>query len=367
MPRYAEGTHPPYEPVNHEAALRPLRALGLPEDSRSWTISLALVRHCRTSATAHSYGSELASWLRFCKQNAIEALDATPEDVDQYLATLSGYAMGTQNLKLWAARLFYKRAVEKRWIDTNPVVIPANVRRIPETDTPALSKVQAEMLLGAIRADADDVRIGLTAKRDFALVTLMIRLALRTSEVASLRWGRISESNERQRIAFRGKGSKPAYLVIPDDVAATLQNWREAFEASTGATLGPGDPIFVGVSSRHLGPAGRRAGSSPLRTLSRSGIYQIVTARMADVGLTGARMSPHALRATGAVLAYRGGATIIEIQGLLRHSSVDTTMRYLQKLVGGAAASAIDKIYLNAADWTQTAAIDAPVDPEQAA
>lgn len=82
----------------------------------------------------------------------------------------------------------------------------------------------------------------------------------------------------------------------------------------------------------------------------------MVTRRLRDVGLTGDRMSPHALRASGAVLAYHGGASLVEIKKLLRHSSMETTMRYLQQLLGGAAAAAIAKIELDVPDWTDDTA-----------
>jgi integrase/recombinase XerD len=355
MSLYADPTHVGYEPVNHEAAMRAIRALHLPEGNRSLILAEAVVRHCRTRGSAESYANEIASWLRFCIRNAIEPLEATPDDVDLYLATLSNYAMGTQNLKLLMARMFYDRAITRRWIDVNPVVIPHNVRRIPETDTPSLTKRQAEMLLGSIRADFHESRLALGAMRDFALITLVIRLALRISEAGSLRWGRVTESAGRRRIAFRGKGSKPAYLVLPDDVWVMLEHWKHAFEAKTGTTLGPADPVFVAVSNRDIAFAIRRSGTSPLATLSRSCLYAIVTRRMRDAGLTGARMSPHALRATGAVLAYEGHASMIEIKELLRHSSIETTMRYLQRLVGGASTGAIDKISLDIPSWTDDA------------
>ena len=171
----------------------------------------------------------------------------TPIDVDRYIGTLSNYAMGTQHLKLLVARMFYKRAIGHHWLRDNPAVIPHSIRRISETDTPSLTQVQAEMLLSSIAADFGDPRVGLTAKRDYALILIALRLAVRASELSALRWGRISQPNGEMRISFRRRGSKPTTLLVPDDLWAVLEKWRRAYEAASGTRLYPGDPIFLGL------------------------------------------------------------------------------------------------------------------------
>ena len=117
------------------------------------------------------------------------------------------------------------------------------------------------------------------------MIKLMVRLCLRATETAQLRWGRIVESNGQRRVAFRGKGAKPAVLPVPPDVWETLAKWKRAFEWATGTVLGPGDPVFVAVASRDLYRVRQRgSGASPLRPAGRSLVYQVVTRRMRDVG-----------------------------------------------------------------------------------
>lgn len=338
-------------PVDHEHALRRFRKLGYSPISRVTTLAVELVRCCRTQCSADSYGSEIEFYLRWCKVHVLDPLKVTQIDVEMYAASLSNYAVGTQHLKLLVPRLFYKRAIAHHWLRDNPVVIPRSIRRIPETNTPALDKAQVQQLLGAIRADFADPLVGLTARRDYALLTMMIRLCLRTTETTSLSWGKLVATAGRKEIGFMGKWRKPAHLMVPDDVFAILKNWRRAYEQATGVTLGPADPVFLPMDSRALKRARARVGKEPLPAITRVGIYQIVTKRMRDVKIEGDRFSPHCLRATGAVLAYHGGATIIQIKELLRHESIDTTMRYLQKLIGGAAAEAIDCIRLDVEPW----------------
>jgi len=351
--RYAKGTVPEYAPVDYDRHLRHVRALGLAPNSRALVLAEEMVRHCRAEGSADSFAREITSWLRFCQAIGIEPLRTTPLEVDRYLASLSNYAIGTQHLKLLVVRLFFKCAIGHHWLRDNPVVIPHSVPRIPETDTPSLTKAQAERLLSSIRADFESPRIALTAKRDYAMILVALRLALRAGELAALRWGRISESGGQMRTSFRGKGAKPATMLVPDDVWATLEKWRRAFEAASGATLFPGDPIFLGTSTRQLRAAQVRAGQTPLAMLSRGAVYTIVAGRLGDIGIRGDRHGPHCLRATAAVLSYLGGSSLIEVQALLRHSSIQTTMRYLQRLMTGAAGPAILNIRLTIPAWDE--------------
>ncbi len=311
-----------------------------------------MVRSCNTHDAVVCYAQELAAYLGWCNRHGLDPLVACEDDAFAYAASLTRYAQGTQHLKLQVVRRMYAKAVRRKLIATNPFAGVTLPSRLPETNTPALTKAQVELLLGAIAADFDDPRRGLTAKRDYALITLMVRLALRSSEASGLRWGRFQDHNGGIRASFIGKGKKPATLDVPDDVWQMLLRWKRAYERASGVTLNRADPVFPPCDSRALKAARARVGLQPLAAIARRSVHHMVVARLADVGLEQDRLAPHALRATGAVLAFRAGASIIEIKELLRHSSVDTTMRYLQALVGGAAKAAIDRIQLDVPSWT---------------
>ncbi len=354
MTRYAQGTRLDYTPFDRRVILE--KVLG----RLSWTppeavreLAYDLVRGCRTEQSTRSYAQELVGYLRWCAGEGVDPLEATEDDALAYAAAIDRYAQGTQHLKLLTIRRLFKMAIKRKLVEENPFEHITFPSRLPETRTPALTKAQIETVLTATTSEFDDPVVGLSAMRDYALITVLVRLCLRTSEAASLRWGRFSESSGRMRISFVGKGRKPAHLDLPDDVWRTLQNWRLAYQRATGQRLGPSDPVFLPVDSRALLAARSRTGSSPLAPMTRYPVYAIVRSRLGDVGIIGDRFSPHCLRATGAVLAFRGGATIVQVQALLRHSSVETTMRYLDALVGGAATEAIDRIRIDAPVWDE--------------
>jgi integrase/recombinase XerD len=47
---------------------------------------------------------------------------------------------------------------------------------------------------------------------------------------------------------------------------------------------------------------------------------------------TNINISPHALRRTFATLAWKAGMSLVDIQGLLGHSSIEMTREYIQAL-----------------------------------
>lgn len=132
-----------------------------------------------------------------------------------------------------------------------------------------------------------------------------------------------------------------------------LQSWRHAFEAWVGRTMVTTDPLFVAVSSRDLVTARAREGESPLNRMARKTVGQVVTGRLRAIDIVGPRYAPHCLRATGAVLAYKAGASPMQICAALRHASLSTTMIYLESVMGTEATSAIDKVSLNVPEWEE--------------
>lgn len=164
-----------------------------------------------------------------------------------------------------------------------------------------LERGQVQRLLGACdRATAN-------GRRDFAIVTMLVRLGARAGEVAALT---LDDVNWRAgQIAVRGKGNRSEQLPLPADVgdaiSAYLQNGRPN---ST-----PSRALFVRAKA-------------PLGALSSSGISGIVlhAARRAGLG----EIRAHRLRHTAASEMLRAGGSLPEIGQLLRHRHVLTTAIY---------------------------------------
>ena len=135
-------------------------------------------------------------------------------------------------------------------------------------------------------------------------------------------------------------------LFLPEDVLASLQDWRTSFTVQTGVDLHPYDPVFVGLSAARIRQAQARKPGTALRPLSNAALYDIVVGRLRDVGLDGPRYAPHCLRATGATLALEGGADLVECQALLRHANADTTRKFYLKRVDELAQPGMDAMQI---------------------
>jgi len=143
-------------------------------------------------------------------------------------------------------------------------------------------------------------------RRDFAVLVLLVRLGLRSGEVASLC---LEDIDWRAgELLVRGKGPKLERLPLPADVGDAVAGW-----------LRRGRPCCAAreVVTRVRAPHGR---------LSSGGISAIVRAACVRAGVP--EVNAHRLRHTAATEMLRAGAGLIEIGQVLRHQSVLTTSIY---------------------------------------
>ncbi len=144
-------------------------------------------------------------------------------------------------------------------------------------------------------------------RRDFAILTLLLRLCLRRGEVARLQLGDVDwRSGE---IVIRGKGSRQERLPLPADVGEAVAGYlRRGRPASA-----QGRCVFVRVKAPHL-------------PLTPGGVTQVVVSAGKRAGL--GEIAAHRLRHTAATEMLRAGATLPEVCQVLRHRSLLTTAIY---------------------------------------
>ncbi len=144
-------------------------------------------------------------------------------------------------------------------------------------------------------------------RRDFAILTLLLRLGLRRGEVARLELGDIDW--RAGEIEIRGKGSRQERLPLPADVGEAVAGYlRRGRPASA-----QGRCVFVRVKAPHL-------------PLTPAGVTQVVVSAGKRSGL--GEITAHRLRHTAATEMLRAGATLPEVGQVLRHRSLLTTAIY---------------------------------------
>lgn len=146
-----------------------------------------------------------------------------------------------------------------------------------------------------------------TGRRDFAILTVLVRLGLRSIEVARLRLDDIDWRGGE--IIVHGKRNRIDRLPLPSDVGAALVAYIEN-----------GRPVNVQSRSLFI------YAIAPYRSLNVGGVASLVrdASRRAGIG----QISAHRLRHTAATEMLRAGSSLPEIGQVLRHSSAMTTAIY---------------------------------------
>jgi integrase len=213
----------------------------------------------------------------------------------------------------------YKKRMRRHEIPTGRRLTPAEVRRLRET-----VKLHA-------RHDSK-------AERDIALMDLMLYAGLRRSEISGLlvidyeseeeiwkaqplKTGNFRQEGGRWWLTLTGKGGKVRRLKLHDTLYKSLAAWLRRNDLE----LGQGDELlFYNLN---------KAGISTGKPLNSSVIGRLVAEYGHLAGLAPAAgenmLSPHDLRRTCARNAFDNGAGLPQIQAMLGHSDVKTTMRYI--------------------------------------
>jgi len=146
-------------------------------------------------------------------------------------------------------------------------------------------------------------------RRDFAILMLMLRLGLRSGEVAALtlddfRW-------DEGEVVVRGKGSRHHRLPLPRDVGQSIVAYLKG-----GRPRCVSRQLFIRTRAPHTGLKTNGCVSTRVRTA------------LARAGLHSPRQGSHLLRHTAASLMLRQGASLFEIGQVLNHRHPDTTALY---------------------------------------
>jgi integrase/recombinase XerD len=163
--------------------------------------------------------------------------------------------------------------------------------------------------------DGDQVR-GLLAscdrataagRRDFAVLTLLVRLGLRRGEVANLT---LEDIDWRAgELVVRGKGDRIERLPLPADVGEAIAGYLRDGRPTGFA----GREVFTRIKA-------------PYRALTPGGVTQVAVSASTRAGM--GEVTAHRLRHTTASELLREGAPLREIGELLRHRSALTTTIY---------------------------------------
>lgn len=253
------------------------------------------------------YAKALDDFWDWCERSATSGF--TRETVQRYRAHLNerGLAPSSLNLHLTVLRKLAHEAAANGILAHEAAASIADVKGTRQKGVRLgswLTLDQAQALLKAPQGDS------LRAKRDRALLALLVGCGLRRSELADLDRDRIQQREGRWVIVdLEGKGSRIRSVPMPAWAKAAVDAWT--------AVAGIQDGRFF----RAVSQTGELKES-----LTAQAVYLIVKRYAEKLGI---EIAPHDLRRTFAKLAHRGRSPLEQIQLSLGHESILTTERYL--------------------------------------
>lgn len=184
------------------------------------------------------------------------------------------------------------------WLEDEDYIVKSPVRRIHKVKTAKVIKeTYTDEALEIMRDNCCNVR-------DLAMIDLLASSGMRVGEMVALNRDDIN-FNERECVVF-GKGSKERIVYFDARTKIHLKNYLESRTDTCSA-------LFVSLTSPHdrlqIGGVERR-----LRELGKR--------------LNLPRVHPHKFRRTLATSAIDKGMPIEQVQQLLGHQKIDTTMHY---------------------------------------
>jgi site-specific recombinase XerD len=184
----------------------------------------------------------------------------------------------------------------------------ANVKspRVPKDQIQPLDPSQVQALVDAARRSR-------APERDVALILLLVDTGMRVGELCRLIVTDVDRGAGSLTVVGKGNKRRTVYM----GAAARRALWRY-LETDRRDAAGD-EPLFIAVGSCQT-PDGR---------LTPNGIGQLMQRLAGAAGLRGIRCSPHTLRHTFAVSFLRGGGSVLELQRLLGHESLEMTRRYV--------------------------------------
>ena len=184
------------------------------------------------------------------------------------------------------------------WLEDEDYIAKSPVRRI--------HKVKTDSLVKEVLSDEqlEQLRDSCTNKRDLALIDILSSTGIRVGELVKLNREDI-DFHERQCVVF-GKGNKERVVYFNARTKLHLQQYLDERTDDNPA-------LFVSLHSPHT-------------RLTISGVE--VRIRELGKSLSMPKVHPHKFRRTLATMAIDKGMPIEQVQRLLGHVRIDTTLHY---------------------------------------
>jgi integrase/recombinase XerD len=237
--------------------------------------------------TIKTYAYAVGKFLRIYKKQPHEM---TKQDVEQYILQLIKWnrSGNTINVHVHALKFFYEKVLGKRLMINIPKI---RVRkRFPEY----LTQQEMKTLCTTIQNS-----------KHWLLIVFTYGSGFRVSEIINLK-GKDIDLQAGYGWVRNGKGGKDRMFIIPDRLKDDLKQWIQINKVKQN------DWLFKGNKGQHYS-------DSSIRVIIKNACKKANIIK---------NVSPHTLRHSFATHLLQNGYSLMEVQSLLGHSRIETTMVY---------------------------------------
>jgi len=222
-----------------------------------------------------------------------------------YMVTTRRFKAATINRRLEALRKFFKWAFREKLVKNDITDEIKSVKTVRNRSPQGLTAREIHALLKA----AGESKHGL-AKRNYALVQLMVQAGLRVGEVAKLCAVDVLIQTRSGCVRIQdGKGQKQRDIPLNATARRALKNYL-----ATRDSMKKNDPLFT---------------SSRGDVISVRSIQSVMSSLARRAKVQRLKISPHTFRHTFALnYLKQNPGKLVELASLLGHDSLDTTSIY---------------------------------------
>lgn len=236
------------------------------------------------------------------------------EDLENWRDSLIADKKSPSTIQLYitSCKLFFRFLAMENLYPNVADHLKARCKVNHEHKKDALTAAQSTTLLKSVQGNS------LKALRDKAILALMLTAGLRTIEIerADVQDIYHFEGGTFLRVLGKGRSSKSESVRI----APQVENLINAYLKARG-TIADDSPLFTSCARRNFGAR-----------ISTQTIRRMVKSNLRGIGLDSKRLSAHSLRHSAALQMLLNGAKLEEVQMVLRHRSINTTMIYNHSL-----------------------------------
>lgn len=248
----------------------------------------------------------------------LHPIDVTPAHVQAYRDSLisRGRKPATVATRLSVIRSFFAHLHDGGHIPVNPAA--TKLVKPPKLGQGGSGRALKPKEVRNLLAGPD--RSKPEGARDYALLLIMLRLALRLAEVVSLKLSSMSWDGERWVLRCKIKGGAVEAWPLPGEVKRAIDDYLNLDRARRRLVNSDGEDAYI------FQPHSNYRTLVYARALSRRHVERIV-AHWGDFTGVG-HLTPHDLRRTAVTKLLNDGCSYREVQMVTKHRDPKTVMRY---------------------------------------